>query len=227
MSTGTADGTGATAGTSTGTSTGTATGTGRRRRLPWVVGGLLALVAAGLAAWLLLGPGREVVGAAPAPTVTVTAPVPTSTGVPAERPAATALTAVLPGTLRAHALVGSVADTTWPGQGAVEAWADTYDGGVAVRVGQWATPEEAAAVGDPLVGALVGAGGDGARSGDVPVADAAAGRWAVADGVAVDAAGTPVPTEGVSSAAWWNGTVVVVLVAPTAEVDALWAAYPL
>ncbi|WP_129336670.1 hypothetical protein [Cellulomonas endophytica] len=189
-------------------------------RRPPVLVAAGALVAAGLVAAVVLpGRGGDVPAAAPQPTVTLVAPLPTPTLPPAARPAGTALTAVLPATVLAYALTGSAPDGEWPLRGALEAWQDTLSDGAStatVRVGQWRTPEEAAAVAGELAAGVAAAGGTVAAPTEVLVGGAPAGTRT--DGTAADGSGVAV---------WSNGTVVVLLTGPAADVAALADAYPL
>jgi hypothetical protein len=208
---------------------------GRSRAL--LIGGIVAavlVVAGGVTAFLLLR--DDSVPAAEAPPA-VQLPSPTSTVAPAERPATTPFASALPATLLQYALATSADDPEWLALNAVEAYTDTYtDGGsgtVEVRAGQWDTPETATSVAASLTAALpaadaaaTGEASDGASSaagaptvllqGDVLVGGAATGTVTVLD-----------LGDGTGVAVWNNGTTVFRLTGPAADIQNLYAAYPL
>lgn len=217
---------------------------GRRRAL--LIGGIVAavlVVAGGVTAFFLLRDGSAPAAEAP-PAVVL--PSPTSTVAAAERPATTPFASALPTTLLQYALAASADDAEWLGLNAVEAYAESYtDGGsatVEVQAGQWETPEEATSVAATLTAALPAAGAT-ASAGEEPT-DAATADAATADAdadapvvllegdVLVDGAATGTVTvldlgDGTGIAVWNNGTTVFRLTGPAADIQNLYAAYPL
>jgi hypothetical protein len=212
------------------------------------------LVASVVAAVLVLGGGgaylvtRDGGGTAAAPP-DVVLPSPTATAAPVARAATTPFASALPASVLQYALQGSADDADWLGQGAVEAYAETYsdgaDGTVTVQAGQWETPEEAAAVLAAVTATLPAAPADATD----PAAEDAAGAEPSADPTADPGAaavpavlrtgevlvdGQPTGTvtvvdagDGTGVAAWSNGTTVFRVTGPAADIANLYAAYPL
>jgi len=169
-----------------------------------------------------------------ASTVQLLSPVPTIAPVP--RATETAFTALLPTNLLQYALATSVVDEEWVAADAIEAWSETYTDGasatLAVRAGQWETPEEATAIAATLVAALPTAAPAPAATGTSTATAAPAPRLPQTGDVT--AAGAVVGTftivdagDGTGVAVWTNGTSVFRLVAPVDDVLDAYAAYPL
>ncbi|MFF1528055.1 hypothetical protein [Cellulomonas sp. NPDC058312] len=213
----------------------------RRRRWPLVVALVAAVVVVGggVAGYVLT---REDAPGAAAPA-DVVLPSPTATVEPAARPATTAFATALPATVLQYALASSADDVAWLGQGAIEAYTETYsDGGagqVTVQAGQWETPEEADAVLAGLAAALPTAptaDADGDPSTATTSATAGAGSTAPAvlssgevtvDGTAVGTVTVVDAGDGTGVALWRNGSAVFLVTGPAADIANLYAAYPL
>jgi len=192
------------------------------------------VVAGGIIAVVVSSRDTPAVPTPEASTVLLLSPVPTIAPVP--RATETAFTALLPTSLLQYALATSVVDEEWVAADAIEAWSETYTDGasatLAVRAGQWETPEEATAIAATLVAALPTAAPAPAatgtstataapapqlpQTGDVTAAGAVVGTFTIAD------AG-----DGTGVAVWTNGTSVFRLVAPVDDVLDAYAAYPL
>lgn len=191
-------------------------GGGRTRR--WLVGPAAALVLAAVVVLTVLQLERPDPGPAPAPT-TITLPVPTPAIDPVERDTSTPLLTALPGTVLGYAVVDQVADVPLSGLGALEAWQLTYSGAdepVVLHVGQWATPEEAAAAMAAVVGSVDPSTVTVNREETVLAGGSPAGTLVIrtADG-------------GAAQAMWTNGTVLFVADGPPTSVDDFYDAYPL
>ena len=213
----------------------------RRRRWPLVVAVVAAVVVVGggVTAYALT---RDDAPPAAAPA-DVVLPSPTATVEPAARPATSAFATALPATVLQYALASSADDAAWLGQGAIEAYTETYtDGGagqVTVQAGQWETPEEADAVLEGLAAALPAAP-DADADADASTATASATAGAGSTGPAVLSSGevtvdgTAVGTvtvvdagDGTGVALWRNGSAVFLVTGPAADIANLYAAYPL
>ena len=196
--------------------------------VPAIVGAVVVVVAAIITGIVVNSNGDD--DAAPAVATTVILPSPTPTVDPVARPATTAFATALPTSVLQYVLATSAADPEWQGAGALEAYTETFtdgaEGTVTVRSGQWETPEEAAAFGATLVGALPAAPTPDASasptstalplSGEVVVGDAAAGTYSIVD------AG-----DGTGVAVWTNGTAVFQATAPVADIANLYNAFPI
>lgn len=213
-----------------------AAGDRRPRWLLPVAVGAGVLVVGGVVAGVLLTRGDGDV--APTGTATtVVLPSPTPTVAPVPRTATTAFASALPISVLDYALATSAPDDERVAAGALEAWTETYtdgaDGTLTVRAAQFETPEEAAAFATALVAGLPAApagepaatgaatpGADGApalpQQGEVQAGGAAAGTYTIVD------AG-----DGTGVAVWQNGTAVLQLTAPVADVADAYAAFPL
>lgn len=235
------EGAGADPGVASGDGTGAGDGRparGRRRGVlvGAVVAAVLVLGGAGTA-WYLTRDG----GPADASPADVVLPSPTATAAPVARAATTPFASALPATLLQYALASSADDEDWLGQGAVEAYTETYtdgaDASVTVQAGQWETPEEAAAVLTAITGTLPT---DADASADSTTAAGASADPAATAGPAVllqdevVVGDQPVGTvtvvdlgDGSGVAAWSNGTTVFRVTGPAADIRNLYAAYPL
>ncbi|WP_298454681.1 hypothetical protein [uncultured Cellulomonas sp.] len=151
----------------------------------------------------------------------VVLPSPTPTLAPVERAPVSAFADVLPSAVLSFALTGLTEETPLVAAGALEAYRLEYSdgggGGVTVIAAQWRTPDdarEAAARVVPDGGA--GTVDDGRpTSGDVTVAGAPAGTWALASGA-----------DGTAVLVWSNGTATFQVAGPLAAVRDVHAAYP-
>ncbi|MBO9568449.1 MAG: hypothetical protein J7503_06450 [Cellulomonas iranensis] len=207
-------------------------GRGRPAWLLPVVVGVVVLLVAGAVAGILLTRDRGA-GAAPTGTAsTVVLPAPTPATAPVAREATTAFAAALPTTVLQYALASSQEDAERLAAGAVEAYVETLTDGaggtVTVRAAQLESPEAATALQQQVAATLpVPAPDTGAtpvdpdapdlpESGDVTVGGEVVGTYTVAD------AG-----DGTGVAVWRNGTAVLQLTAPLADVLDAYRAYGL
>jgi hypothetical protein len=203
-----------------------------RRTLYLVIAGVVVLVAAGVTAFFLTRGD----GTTPAQPADVVLPSPTATVAPAARTATTPFASALPTTVLQYALASSEDDSTWLARNALEAYAETYTDGagttVTVQAGQWETAEEATTVRTALAAELPTAAGTG--SADATTSTATTGGPAVLEQGDVLVGGAPTGTvtvvdagDGTGIALWSNGTTVFRVTGPVADIENLYAAYPL
>ncbi|MCG2797512.1 MAG: hypothetical protein L6367_03125 [Cellulomonas sp.] len=201
---------------------------GRRRWIIPVVIAVLVLVVAG-AVWGVLRAG----GTPSATSSTVLVPSPTPTVEPVARTATTTFAAALPTSVLQFALASSIADDTWIAKGALEAYTETFSDGsgatLGLQVGQWATPEEATAV----LGALTAAAPT-ATAAPSSSASASADTYGLPQSGSVDADGQTTGSylivdngDGTGTATWTNGTALLQLTGPVAEIARAYSAFPL
>jgi hypothetical protein len=205
-------------------------GSHRPKWLVPVVAGVAVLVvgAVGIAVGLSRGGSDAAPTLTPVPAKTVVMPSPTPTVAPVDRAAATPFSKALPASLLQYALKSDAPSADWVAAGALEAYTDTYvDGGsgtVTVVAGQFETADAASAFATTLTAALPKATSSPSakatpalpQNGDVQVAGAKAGTYAIVD------AG-----DGTGVAVWTNGTTVFRATAPLADIASVYAAYPL
>lgn len=200
---------------------------GRRRWvLPVVVVALLVVV--GGAVWGVL----HAKGTPTVTTSTLLVPSPTPTLQPVARTATSTFAASLPASVLQYALASSVNDDAWLAKGALEAYTETFTDGagttLGLQVGQWATPQEATAV----LGALT-ATPPTATEAATPGATASADASGLPRTGTVDAAGQAVGSyvivdngDGTGTATWTNGTALLQLTGPVAEIARAYSAFP-
>ena len=215
---------------------------GRRRWVLPVVLVVLVLVVGGAVVGVLRAKGAAPTGTAS----TLVVPSPTPTVQPVARTATSAFAAALPVSVLQYALASSVNDDAWLAKGALESYTETFTDGsgttLGLQAGQWATPQEATAA----LGALTAAATPTAAATTSPAASteasAAASPAATAgDGTSglprtgtVDAAGQAVGSyvivdngDGTGTATWTNGTALLQLSGPVAEIARAYSAFPL
>ncbi|MBU4215163.1 MAG: hypothetical protein KJ792_10950 [Actinobacteria bacterium] len=211
--------------------TGEVAESGRRRRWILAVVIVVLVLVVGGAVWGVLHAG----GTPTATSSTVLIPSPTPTVEPVARTATSTFAAALPTTVLQFALASSAADDAWVAKGALEAYAETFADGsgatLGLQVGQWVTPQETTAVFGAITAAAptspasspatasstATAGTDGLpRSGSVEVGGQATGSYLIVDN-----------GDGTGTATWTNGTALLQLTGPVAEIARLYAAFPL
>lgn len=186
--------------------------------LPWAVGGVVALVVVVVAILLLTGDDATTEPSAPA-TVEVVGPEPTPGVEPVARGEGSALYLALPDAVRQYALTAIAPSDAFAAAAALESVATTYTGPLdgadveySVVVGQWPTPEEAAA----HAATLVAGAGTPVSTGEVTAAGAPAGTFSI---LGVD--------DATSTVIWTNGTVLLQATGPAADIENFYLAFAL
>ena len=186
--------------------------------LPWAIGGVLALVVVIVAILLLTG-GDDAQDPSTPATVEVVGPEPTPVGEPVARGEGSALFLALPDAVRQYVVTAIAPSDAFAAAAAIESVAATYTGPLdgadvdyAVVVGQWPTPEEAAA----HAATLVAAAGAPLTTGEVTAAGVPAGTYSI---LGVD--------DATSTVVWTNGTLVLQATGPAADIENFYLAFSL
>ena len=197
----------------------------RRRRVVWVVGGLLVLlVVVGLVVWALVR-GDDEPRAEPTtpPAVTITNPLPTPEVTPIAKEPGSPLFDLLPGTVLQFALSATAAEepglVPWT-EGALEVhrltYADAEGHEVLVVVTQWETAEDAESA---------RAAADAVAAEQLP--DAVATTDPVVVGEATTGSATTRAGDPTGVATWSNGTAVISVEGPADVVRDVFLAFPI
>lgn len=193
---------------------------GRRRTVVGLVAAAVVVLGVVLAVVLVLGNRPEPAVVAPEAEV-VTLPLPTPTVEPVAKEAGTAFFDALPSTVLSYALTGAAEDPEPLAAGALESYRLDYtdggDGSLTVRASQWRTSEAAAAAFQDVLTAQADAlAAAGAEEAEVEVQGGAPGRYVFLPG-----------SDGMGTAWWTNGTVLIQVAGPAEAVPDVHAAFPL
>lgn len=194
----------------------------RRRRLV-VLGGLVAVVAVVVAAFVWPGFARSTepaTAASPTATTTVTAAAPSPRVSPIARTDTSAFAQALPATVLDFALVAEQPDKAFVEAGALESYAFTYADGTApdaakvtVVAGQWPTADEAKAAATQALSSV----GAPTETGDVVDVDGNTnGTYVIVE-----------PGDGTATVVWSNVTAVLKATGPADAVRSLYRAFTL